>query len=203
MPDQCKPRTLGSLMRIKTGFIVSSSVLLVAACTQEPTGPAESPKTSVPIVTANPSATVHSTAEHLSVSLTLTPELTFFVTISNKGKRPVVIGQVPDHILIYHEDPSGKVAPVTFDLSLTDASPTYPFDTVYLAQNSTFTLELKPYNDMHGNSRSALLKKPGSVYAVLKPLEPRHFHPELSIPEVIVDSFLKDQVISARITVPL
>lgn len=185
---------------IKVAALGCLSIVL-ASCSDQSRAP--KPEATAALKVPYPETTVKSETDNLKLVFTVTSDRRFRVSITNDGEEPIIIGQHPDYILIYHKDLQGVVKPVTFDLSLTDASMLYPFDTVLLRQHSTFTLELEPYNNMSGTTRSALLNKPGELYVVLSPIERGHFAPDFKLSDNLEKAFLKRKVQSASVSIPM
>lgn len=124
-----------------------------------------------------------------------------FVTITNVTKKPYVFSDRFDHLMLFHQSPTGKRSYITMDPAAAKTGPIGPFSIVWLDPDSSYRMEVPRPGGWYEYTRPLLLR-PGEVFAVLKPLRPgwvdeRHRSAVKDAP------CLRVEMASNRITTPL
>lgn len=95
----------------------------------------------------------------------------FIVSVINDTDTHLVFSPQPASLVVYHEAPDGTRRAITWDASNADMPLLSPFQLVYLAPQSRYTIRKSPYVDQrHGVDWTRITKQKGLIVAVVKPL---------------------------------
>lgn len=109
----------------------------------------------------------------MTVYLSRESSTSFLVKIENRSRTPIVISDLPTHVVIYHQSKGGSPIPITWDGRNADMKPFGPFSTISLAPGSSYTVRRSVWMDpQHKIDRSHLLNKEGSMFAQFNPITP-------------------------------